>query len=393
MGSKMAPSIACLYVSQFESKFLYPSEYWKFFLFWKRYIDDVLAVWIGTSEDLICFCEWLNSCDSNLQFTMTMDSHQVAFLDISITLINGQFKTSIFRKPTDRNNLLQYDSFHPKHLRNNIPTGQFLRLRRLCSTVEEYVSKADELKHRFFVRGYPLSVLKKAYKRGLYANRLLLLQPQQKTDVSPLVCVLPYSIHAFQIKKIIKQHWPILQYHEVFQDVPRFAFSKPLNLKQQLTHSQFLSSAASNYISGQHLPCGHCKYCQFSVTIQQMSLPSRRKYTQHATNCESHHIIYAISCPCQLIYVGNTTRSLKYRIGEHMSRIRTAVQEAPLVQHWQMTHHAITDLRFTVLDYHSNVRGGDIARVLWRKEQKWIYDLNTLHPNGLNNEIEWAAFL
>ena len=38
-------------------------------------------------------------------------------------------------------------------------------------------------------------------------------------------------------------------------------------------------------------------------------------------------------------------------------------------------------------------RGGDIDNLILKKESKWIFELDTLVPKGLNEEIDFVCFL
>ena len=48
MGTKMAPSYANLFMDRFERAFLAQEPIQP--LVWKRYIDDILCIWIGELE-------------------------------------------------------------------------------------------------------------------------------------------------------------------------------------------------------------------------------------------------------------------------------------------------------------------------------------------------------
>ncbi|XP_073417689.1 oocyte zinc finger protein XlCOF29-like [Dendrobates tinctorius] len=45
----------------------------------------------------------------------------------------------------------------------SVPTGQFLRLRRLCSTNEDFFRQAEDLKERLLERGFSNRMIKKDY--------------------------------------------------------------------------------------------------------------------------------------------------------------------------------------------------------------------------------------
>lgn len=67
-----------------------------------------------------------------------MDQTRLSFLDLQITLENGQLCNSTFQKETAANTLLYATSHHPHWVKNGIPVGQFLRIKRNCSKASDY---------------------------------------------------------------------------------------------------------------------------------------------------------------------------------------------------------------------------------------------------------------
>jgi hypothetical protein len=63
---------------------------------------------------------------------------------------NGTLFTTLYRKETDRNTLLQ---LLPEPLKRGLPRSQFFRLRNTCHSTEDYLEKAADL-HDSFLRGY-----------------------------------------------------------------------------------------------------------------------------------------------------------------------------------------------------------------------------------------------
>ncbi|XP_056375253.1 uncharacterized protein LOC130273075 isoform X2 [Hyla sarda] len=53
--------------------------------------------------------------------------------------------TEYERKSTSANTILHAKSGHPRHLVNNIPTGQYLRARRICSNTLDFEKQAEDL--------------------------------------------------------------------------------------------------------------------------------------------------------------------------------------------------------------------------------------------------------
>ncbi|XP_071978752.1 3-hydroxyisobutyryl-CoA hydrolase, mitochondrial-like [Engystomops pustulosus] len=81
------------------------------------------------------------------------------------------------------NALLHASSSHPPQTISAVPIGQYLRMRRICSTAESFEHRAQELRQRFRNRGYSHRFLRKAYKRAKqtdFKNGVTL--PREKTN-------------------------------------------------------------------------------------------------------------------------------------------------------------------------------------------------------------------
>ncbi|XP_069599281.1 uncharacterized protein [Ranitomeya imitator] len=216
---------------------------------------------------------------------------------------NSGIVSSLFRKTTATNSLLHYTSFHPHYLKKGIPKGQFLRLRRNCSTDTDVLQQSKDLLCRFKKRGYPGRAISGAFQHALQQDRSNLLT-----------------------KKIR----------------PREFFT-----------------------------------------------------------CRSRNIIYAIFCDCPKIYVGQTTQELRRQTQQHLSNISTARRDrerkkvlTSVAMHFLDVHQGNTS-GFKVMGLESvrtNIRGGDITNNLLRCETKWIFNLKSLAPQGLNEEMLFTGF-
>ncbi|CAJ0937887.1 unnamed protein product [Ranitomeya imitator] len=145
---------------------------------WLRFIDDIVMFWAGTEEDCERFIADLNDNPYNIRLTSHISRTSVEFLDLKVSFAGSNVVTTLYRKPTATNSLLHYSSFHPRHLKNGIPTGQFLRLKRNCSLTSDFQDEARILTDRFRHRGYPKKVISSAYQRARTSVRSDLLQRQ-----------------------------------------------------------------------------------------------------------------------------------------------------------------------------------------------------------------------
>lgn len=106
-------------------------------------------------------------------------------------------------------------------------------------------------------------------------------------------------------------------------------------------------------------------------------------------------VIYMLTYPCGLIYVGKTKRQLKVRVGEHVQRIIKKDDECPLSLHFLKVHGGEPKGLKCKGIYRLNLppTRGDFDRILYQKEKMWIFNLNSMQPFGLNNECNLSVFL
>uniref|UniRef100_A0A8C6UMS7 Reverse transcriptase domain-containing protein n=1 Tax=Neogobius melanostomus TaxID=47308 RepID=A0A8C6UMS7_9GOBI len=169
MGTVCAPNYANLYVGFFENRFVFNpihNKYYPNIMKWFRYID-IFCMFKGSLKDLEGFLTLLNQFDPNLTFTAQWSREKVCFLDMWVKRNHDTVITSLYRKETDKNTLLLASSFHPVSLKKGLPMSQFLRLRRICHSTEDFINQATDMKMRFEQRGYPKNWIDDAYLRAL----------------------------------------------------------------------------------------------------------------------------------------------------------------------------------------------------------------------------------
>ena len=75
-------------------------------LCWKRFRNDIFAVWIHSLEELYKFFEFMNSIDASgkIKFTMSIaNNHSVLeFLDLSLHIYeHNKIRVDVYAKPTN----------------------------------------------------------------------------------------------------------------------------------------------------------------------------------------------------------------------------------------------------------------------------------------------------
>ena len=87
-------------------------------------------------------------------------------------------------------------------------------------------------------------------------------------------------------------------------------------------------------------------------------------------------------------------RALCTRISDHRSTIGTGDERSPVASHFGQAGHNVSALRYVGVEHvNSPPRGGDHGKRLLQRETFWIYFLNTMSPNGLNEEFDVKPFL
>ena len=83
MGMPMAPMVANLFMGWMEETTSIDSS------FWKRFIDDILLLWVGMAEELEVFNQHLSSFHPTMKFTLQSSPSQLPSLDILLNLEEG----------------------------------------------------------------------------------------------------------------------------------------------------------------------------------------------------------------------------------------------------------------------------------------------------------------
>lgn len=183
MGTCCAPAYANLYLGGWERYIFSDDElsmYTDQVMCCMCYIDDVFLIWTGTHAMLIAFVEMLNLNSFNLRFTLNVNAQRITFLDLSIFKDEDNcLATSLYRKETAGITLLHAASAHPAALIRSIPYAQYIRLRRNCTHIVDFIAEAKLLHTHLLARGYSKSLLRKAYNKALKQSRNALLYPKK----------------------------------------------------------------------------------------------------------------------------------------------------------------------------------------------------------------------
>ena len=145
------------------------------------------------------------------------------------------------------------------------------------------------------------------------------------------------------------------------------------------------------------LNCKVCNYADINNYLLNTKTNIKISIFSNST-CNSKNIIYFIYClKCNLIYIGESSRTAKIRINEHLSKIRSlrkcldnseslfnqrianSQDSVHLYTHFVHNHDLTKDFRFQI--YMSNFNNYRL-----RMETDLMYIFNTIYPSGLNKK-------
>lgn len=220
----------------------------------------------------------------------------------------------LYQKPTDRNQLLHYSNFHPPGVFKSIPRSQLKWVSRIVNKIDTREERLNEMEDRLCQRGY-LSDMVHQECINLYHDR--------KKDVARrLLFISQFHPFSNQINNVIRKHCSIL--NKNYSTIPEFyhpplpsyrrgrtlcdSFVKSDQYSTPIPRMTFLGPP--NYVS---FPCLLCTQCTSMIKGKSFCLP-HKGYNINIKDyftCQSSYVILIIKCPCELVYVGETTQKVK----------------------------------------------------------------------------------
>ena len=346
MGSRIAPPLAIIFMGALERKFLEATTHKPDI--YMRYIDDVLGVWTHGEDKLLEFVSELNSIHPSIKFTMESSTKtgSIAFLDTTISVKpDGSYTTELYIKPTSAGVIMNYDSAQPATTKRAVLKSQIQRAIRLSSDEEAQHRSINLISELFANNGYPKRAIKSAVWRALHPTR----PEQQKKKDSTTRIILPYIDDdvARTVNGIIKNSGLDL----------RPAWTNNNTIRQRLVRSAL-----------EPPPCPGggraCNTCAAGL----------------AGRCHTSNVVYKITCClCNITYVGETGRMIRYRFNEHLADARNRRCDSPFGDHFRDSHpnHPVkpADLAITILQKTNNIKDRKIAESIHIREE--LPKLNT----------------
>ena len=84
-----------------------------------------------------------------------LNEKEIIFLDLKFKLNEAKISIELYIKSIDKHQYLHFTLSHPNHTKRSIVYSQRLRIKRICSEIEEFLKHIREMKIWFLKRGFP----------------------------------------------------------------------------------------------------------------------------------------------------------------------------------------------------------------------------------------------
>jgi hypothetical protein len=341
--------------------------------------------------------------DPSLKFTVEVGGKSLKFLDLLISLSNGELTTTVYSKPTDGHLYLNSDSCHPRTTKLAVQHGTALRLKRICSSETEFNEKSKDYKAYLVSCGHKPKDVVESFKKveSIPRNEARKRHPPMQTEMKKHRFFTNYNPHHPNIYKIIEKHQDILRTSATLSKIfPSGSFQvvnkREKNLKELVAradpYTPKITCDASYTTCGKK--CDSCKTFAGELTHFKSNATGRTFQVRKNMNCNTPNVIYLAECKkCKKQGTGSTT-NWKPRLRNYKSWVKNKLRKCRIGNHFidndscrgsEPTPWA--NMKFSIIDCLDNFEQFTPEQIddeLLRKEKMWIMKLVTYH-HGLNS--------
>jgi hypothetical protein len=361
-------------------------------------------IWIGGEESLKKFLDEMNKVHDSIKFEGKYSREQIDFLDTTVKITKEKsLETTLYRKPTDRNAYLHYNSYHPLQQKNNIPYGQYLRAKKICSNTTEANDTILDVREKFKKRGYPKEVLDEQLKKTESITREELLTEKTKKAGTKIPFTVTFNKTLPDIRQTIDKNWHLLLTNPViaqtFPEKPTLAFRRNRNLKDLIGETHL---SRNKKITRKRKKTGSCSAClthgnnlccrQIVSTKTFQSMHTGEVFEiYHLLNCRSRNVIYLGYCNIcpNSQYVGKSEPPSNLRMNTHRHDVNSPSGGA-FDKHFAKPGHSFNkNARFILIEQVNSKTASkmEIRALLESREDFWMERLKTVTPNGFNDHL------
>lgn len=299
----------------------------------KRYVDDGFILW-PSLLDIDILIDILNKLHKSIKYTVEKGNidgttQTINMLDVKVILHqNTRIETEIYYKTTNNHHYLEYGSFHPEHIKNNIPYTLAKRVIVFTSDSNKEKTELNKLRKWLTESNYPTKIIDKAFHNAKLQGPAP--NPKEKKELIPLIST--YCSN-YSNKSIIKEanllleNCPDEETKKCFKNKKVIlAFKQPPNLMRQLTSAKFDSSDKIQNKKG-IFKCKNpnCKICKLYL-VECTSFKTAKGVIWEVptfVTCNSKMVLYYQICMfCKTTSNIGKTNDLRLRTNNHISACR-----------------------------------------------------------------------
>ena len=306
-----------------------------------------------------------NNMKSNIKFTSHYSKTHATFLDTKVKFKDRKLVTDLHTKPSASFQYHSKTSYHPPHTFKAITKSQFIRISRICSTLNDYWVHATKLVSLFKSRSFNEMTLNKTAKEIAEKSHsdffpdndgtlTQVLKHMGKSTRVPFVTAWNHKLSGFQkslhyhYKEMIN-NFPNLK--SVFPEPPILSYCCNQNVRNLPVRSSF-NRPPPCHTASSSFPCqkSRCKLCR-SMSNSNSILNTQSEKTCYTSKgqCTTTDTIYAAECTQhKLISVGQNSQKLNMRFNGHRSDVNVKPKACELAEHFHGSHEC--DIKMEVMN-------------------------------------------
>ena len=224
MGTPFSVTVANAFMYHHEKDIV--DHYSQYLILYKRFIDDMFAIWCGPKDTLLEFLGALNSKDQRIQLTHCISELSISFLDLFLYRDGSSsvLQFSTFQKPLNKYLYIPFESFHPSSNKKAFIKGELMRYARNSSSFKSFSETRDRFWKRLRLRGYPFAFLLPLFREIRYSDRKKwLLQKAKNRSQRATVFKTTFNCSHARIRNVINRIIPEIDCTE-HENVPLVSF-------------------------------------------------------------------------------------------------------------------------------------------------------------------------
>jgi hypothetical protein len=172
--------------------------------------------------------------------------------------------------------------------------------------------------------------------------------------------------------------------NEVFPQPPLIAYKRQKNIRDYLVRAKVPSenTRSRRTLPGMKKCLKNCLACPYVKERKEIQTKQFKWKINQPLNCQNSNVVYMIECNkdrCKMRYIGETERTMKDRLMEHLGYIRRKETNQPIGQHFNLPGHTQDNVTISILE---RVK---VNNILYRQEREkyLIRKFNTFY-SGMN---------